>query len=54
MKKYQKPTLEVALFSSQEAVAANMYGEPTVSNETIGGVDTPVTTYEIYSFTANS
>lgn len=58
MKRYEKPSLAVSRFTTQETIANSAYGYElstgTVSNETYNGVEMPVTSYRITSLGASS
>lgn len=56
MKRYEKPSLTVARFTTQETIANSPYSEVTVSKEAVPGVDgeVVVTSFQIDSFGLNS
>ncbi len=55
MKRYEKPFLTVARFTTQETIANSPYSEVTVKQEAVEGVgNVVVTSFQIDSFGANS
>ncbi len=57
MKRYEKPSLTVARFTTQETIANSPYSSVTVENvdtETVEGVDMVVTDFNIASLGSNS